>query len=327
MALSPNINTREFEKFISLPEGTTVKTVSYVDTSYSTITERVNSQLTYFGKAIAGSLTSQSVWQISREYTIGTKTYYDYVDSGNFTQIWDDRSTLFTTPVFFNQYSTNFDGINDNINFSDSFSTYDAGTAFTMSFWLNINNVSSQRCIYSKTTNDVNVYGLSIQVTTGAQIFIQARTPGYLTSHTSTMIIPVASWTHLAVTYNGGNNLNGFRVYIDGVVDVTPSSFAIGASLYSGQNALLGIRNAAFPFSGYIDEVTFWNKSLTSTEVTELYNSGAPFSPQDHSALPYLEHWYRMGDDDTYNVITDNVGSVDGTMTNMTSDDFETVVP
>lgn len=300
-----------------------------VDGAYSTITERVNSQLTYVGKAITGSATSAAVWQISREYTIGINTYFEYADSGNYTQIWDNRSTAFSTPAFFNQYSTNFDGINDVVSFGTAFTNFDVGNAWSMSFWLNINNLAAQRCVYSKVTNDVNVYGFSIQVTTGGNVFLQCRSASYNLSYTGAIVLPTTTWVHLVVTYAGGSNINGMRVYADTVVDTTPGSGAMVATLYGGsQTALFGARGGTTsPYSGYIDEVTFWNTALNASQVSELYNSGSPADPTTHSASPFLLNWYRMGDNDTYNVISDNEGSTDGTMTNMAANDFETVVP
>lgn len=299
------------------------------DTRYTSITENVNSQLLYYGRAATGSVTSDPVWQIYREYTIGTKTYLEYAGTGAFDQVWDDRTTIFSTPAFFNQYSTNFDGINDTVSFGTAFTNFDVGNAWSMSFWLNINNLTAQRCVYSKATNDVNVYGFSIQVTTGGNVFLQCRSTTYNLTHTGSIVLPTTAWTHLVVTYSGGSNINGMRIYSDAIVDTTPASGAMAATLYSGsQTALFGARGATTnPYSGYIDEVTFWNTALNASQISELYNSGSPADPTTHSATAFLLNWYRMGDNDTYNVISDNQGSTDGTMTNMAANDFETVVP
>ena len=65
--------------------------------------------------------------------------------------------------------------------------------------------------------------------------------------------------------------------------------------------------------------------------MTALYNSRSPIDLQvdsdDYGSSGNLTHYYRMGDGDTYPTITDNEGSLDGTMTNMTSGDIQTEVP
>ena len=45
------------------------------------------------------------------------------------------------------------------------------------------------------------------------------------------------------------------------------------------------------------------------------------------SASANLLSYYRMGDGDTFPTISDNKGSVDATMINMTAGDFEADVP
>jgi len=78
---------------------------------------------------------------------------------------------------------------------------------------------------------------------------------------------------------------------------------------------------AQIPFKGYIDEVTLWNKGLSSAEWVELYNTGRPNDARNHTqgVLKSLKHFYRMGDGDTYPTLIDLTGSANGTATNMVS--------
>ena len=288
----------------------------------------VNSLLTYEGWAKdRTALDSDAKWLIKRTIKSGTiTTELPYND--NYDAIWDNRTTLFPTPILLNQYSLDFDGINDYVSFGNTFNGFDVGVQWSMSLWINVNNLAARKTVYSKTTNDANVYGLGIYIETSGNIFLQARTSGYLTAHTDTTLTFVPStWQHFVVTFNGATNINGFRFYLDTTIGDVPGSASIGASLYSGQTAMVGSRNGSFPYAGYIDEISFWSKALSQTEVTELYNSGSPLSPLDHSASAFVTNWFRMGDGDTFPVVTDNVGSDDGTMTNMTSGDIIGVVP
>ena len=70
---------------------------------------------------------------------------------------------------------------------------------------------------------------------------------------------------------------------------------------------------------------------LSAAEVTQLYNSGVPTNlaadEGGYASSADLTHWWRMGDEDTYPTITDNAGSINGTMTNMTSGDIVEDVP
>ena len=69
-------------------------------------------------------------------------------------------------------------------------------------------------------------------------------------------------------------------------------------------------------YDGLIDEVAIFNKVLSSSEVTAIYNSGAP---KDESAHDGLLLYYRFEDD-----VTDTAGTSDGTNNGAT---FSSTVP
>jgi hypothetical protein len=76
-----------------------------------------------------------------------------------------------------------------------------------------------------------------------------------------------------------------------------------------------------------IDEVAIWETELDPSEVTEIWNSGAPGDLSSHSEVANLVHWWRMGDFDTYKVLADSIGFAHGKMTNMASGDIVADVP
>jgi len=96
------------------------------------------------------------------------------------------------------------------------------------------------------------------------------------------------NWHMVTVTYNGSS----IKTYIDGVLDKTdtisitltsPSTdFWFGREISAGQAVL----------NGYLDEVGLWSRALSSTEVTQLYNSGAglayPFSAASQNSNFFL---------------------------------------
>jgi hypothetical protein len=62
----------------------------------------------------------------------------------------------------------------------------------------------------------------------------------------------------------------------------------LGSKSYSTWN---GAGNSA---ETKYDGLTMWNKKLTSTEVSELYNSGTPMNAEDHSAVTNLKGYWRF---------------------------------
>lgn len=297
----------------------------------ATVVDQVSTSLWYVGYVAASRVPddmSSPVFLIQRLVRVGGTVYSEYAGDGAFNCAWSLRASYFPPVTLTNQYSTYFDGINDNISFGNAF-LYDRTNQFSMSFWIKPDNLAAQRCFYSKTTADANVYGLNLQVTTVGRVAIQMRSSGgTLAAWTgTTQAVQVAVWNHVVVTYDGSSNQNGFRAYVNAAVDSTPGSSALTGTWLTGQTALIGERQGGFHFVGNIDEVSMWSKALSAAEVSELYNGGSPQDLTEHSATASLAHWYRLGDSDTFPVVLDHKGAVNGTMQNMTPDAFEEDIP
>lgn len=57
--------------------------------------DQASSTVQYVGFAPNDSLDSEPVWQIARISTVGSITTTEFADDGNYSQVWDDRATLF----------------------------------------------------------------------------------------------------------------------------------------------------------------------------------------------------------------------------------------
>lgn len=288
--------------------------------------DEASSSFGYVGIAEFGTLPSAAAWRILRVYRQGN-VYTVESASGGVTNIWDDRATYFDSVPLNNAYSLNFDGVNDFLTCGNNY-TFEHSQAFSVSFWVNPNNLAATRCLISKCSNDANVYGYNIQhLVTSGSLQVQMRATGANTVHGFTTALTAGTWQHIVMTYSGGSNINGARMYRNAVIGDTPASAALSGTFTNTAEFVIGARNTAFPFSGNIDEVSVWNKALSQTEVTELYNSGQPGDLVDHSATTNLQSWWRMGDGDTSPTILDQKGSADGTMTNMVAGDIEGDIP
>lgn len=225
-------------------------------------------------------------------------------------------SGIITPPPFNNTKSVLFDGVDEYVNFGDV-NNFDIANAFSVSLWVKPDNIAASRILFSKAgaAPAVKGYMLRHNATTGA-LFLQMRSSTNR-SFTFDKSLVASSWQHVVFTYAGGSNINGAHVYLDAVKSNTPASGSLSGTMLEGQDFILGSRSGSFYFSGNIDEVTVWNKELSQAEVTELYNSGAPADPTLHSASANLTQYNPMGDGDTHPTLQDDVGSNDGTMTNM----------
>tara|TARA_Y100000590_G_scaffold455461_1_gene604142 strand:- start:38 stop:1177 length:1140 start_codon:yes stop_codon:yes gene_type:complete len=141
---------------------------------------------------------------------------------------------------------------------------------------------------------------------------------------------PVDSWTHVVMVYE---STTVAKIYINGT-DETPGSSGGGglsATLSNAGTFKVGAFDALSDFVDVmIDEVSFWEKALSSSEVTDVYNSG---TPADLTGSSDLVSWWRFGDDasddftGTTGQITDQVGPNDLIPYNTTSANKAADVP
>ena len=112
-----------------------------------------------------------------------------------------------------------------------------------------------------------------------------------------------SSWTHLAVTVDSTCTpiiyINGSSVTVanNGNDTLSLSSFfsvdsfaSIGS--YGSVNGL-GQYVPAFEYDGKLDDISIWSTALTSTQISNLYNSG---NGTDLAGSSNLAAWWKMGD-------------------------------
>jgi len=79
---------------------------------------------------------------------------------------------------------------------------------------------------------------------------------------TGTAAVPLNTWTHLALTFDGGNE----RLYVNGTLVRTA---AVSGAMESAYGALRIGGNAVWGeyFRGLIDEVRIYNRALDASEI------------------------------------------------------------
>ena len=237
-----------------------------------------------------------------------------------------------------NEYSLHFDGNNDILNCGDSndfsFGNGTTDSAFSISAWINVGTLLlAPKPIVAKNASSQQEYTFYV-ATNGALYFILYDTLGGSSDHAtiqsaSAGTISIGSWFHVVASYAGGG-VSGMGMFVNGSALSTTASTNNYTAMSNGTaDFLIGHdKTQRKTFSGNIDEVSLWNKKLDASDASSLYNGG---TPTDLAGMSNLVGWWRMGDPTGTaafpTIVDQSTNSNDGTMSNMTSSDIETVVP
>jgi len=111
-------------------------------------------------------------------------------------------------------------------------------------------------------------------------------------------------WHHVAATYDGST----MKLYIDGVLKASgPNSGALNTST---ADVIIGKQATLNPFKGTIDEVQVYGKSLTESEVSQIYTT-TPHPGNGSSDL--ISSW--LMDDNSGTTVKDYTSTNNGTLT------------
>ena len=263
---------------------------------------------------------TEQVQYIQHETTEGT----NYIYTG----------TSSSTPGFINAYSLDFDGVDDYVDLGDSsnFSFGDGSTdsPFSVSMWVKLVDGVTQG-FFTKSSSSQKEYHI---LTSGSGLLrfrlYDNSTGGYIQSQMNAAV-STSNWVHYAFTYSGIGDTTGLNIYENSSL---VAQTVEGSGIYTAMEnttAVLRVGSSeqnSFYLEGNTDEVALFNIELSSSQVTDIYNSGTPTDLTSHTGLT---GYWRNGDTEgasVYPTITDDSSnSNEGTMTNMDSSDIVIDVP
>ena len=218
--------------------------------------------------------------------------------------------------------TANYVSIPDQNYYSFGDGTTSGDSAFSISFWVNVPDMTSKTFIskvvnsalewvIQTTADDYLVFKL-FHNGSGENDNIYARTTA-LTAHEE-------EWMHVVATYDGNPTNSsdkavssaGLEVYINGVnnvsVDDGSGGFthmnATSADIYIG---LADIGSGAQVFTeGCFTEASIWSEELTLAKVQELYNYGEALDALTHSSKDNLVGYWRNEENSTWTDLSTN---------------------
>jgi len=221
-------------------------------------------------------------WPLNETAQSGNTTAADWTRRGN--DLTSNNSVLSTTGIV--GLGRNFISANNNYLSVTSKADVQFGDGnWSISIWFYATkNTSGFQHIAAKDSASGREIGLRVQFdsagsanrvypdlfyTDGGTLSLQTTVPASITNADF-----INRWRHCVVTHNSGL----ITVYSQGasiatssrgtgkVFNTTSTQFEVGRRTYSGFTE---------PFDGVIDEVAKWTRALSSTEVSQLYNSGS----------------------------------------------------
>ena len=169
-----------------------------------------------------------------------------------------------------------FDGVSNYMSVPNIAQSGNSARSFVC--WVQITDSSNEQCIISSgypspynTFNLVYNYHSSVGVTYNVGLGVMGFVPGdyYPITGTTGMAISNGQWHQAVVTYDGAGAL---KLYVDGILN----NSTIGMTYTTtAQNNFFGKSNhvgAEGYYDGKLDDIAIYNRALTATEITQIYN-------------------------------------------------------
>jgi hypothetical protein len=218
--------------------------------------------------------------------------------------------TVATTPALLNDFSISFDGSSDYVDISTIASDINSLSEGSISLWFRSSDKDTVAVLFSASDiSDANSDFLIHTNTSGHLKVLSRETTTNLLDRTYETDVVDNIWHHMVFTVNSSGNI----MYIDGSA-VTLTSAVGDAStqtFFSNVNDIdsvkIGINQDStgleYPFNGNIDELAIWDKALSASEVSAIYNqnigSGTTldlsYDTTDYTSADNLLAYWRMG--------------------------------
>jgi hypothetical protein len=191
----------------------------------------------------------------------------DESSSGNHGTVFG--ASLTTDRFGINNAAYSFNGNNNYISMQTMNFIPKNNTPRTLSVWMNPSTLSNQWTSTaigygSPSTNNAYMFGLGNNIIT---------VQGWAVDFGASLSYVVDQWIHAVCTYDGLN----VKIFVNGnlVGSGTNSTWnTMGTEFYFGARPSKG--NSFFP--GRLDDLGIWNRALTQTEITSLYESAVPIT-------------------------------------------------
>ena len=177
------------------------------------------------------------------------------------------------------------DGANDFISFPDSDALDMDGNSVTLMAWINPEDCKGTGDALQTIVTKSAGYYLNLRENTCQPQFYWygLSTEGY---HISDVAVKLDSWSHVAAVYDGEADV--VRLYVNGELEGTNLiNIERTSNNYPVTVGYHNFNGFEYWFDGIIDEVSIWERALTSVEIQQRYQEGLGMSfPASRRRIP-----------------------------------------
>jgi hypothetical protein len=221
--------------------------------------------------------------------TNGLVGYWN-LDEGSGTQAGDasgqgNTGTLVNGPTWVDGKlgkALSFGGVDDYVYTTTNYGNASSLKTITLSVWFKTSVSSGHKIIgleNDRTGNSSTEFDRDIYIGTDGKVYFRIYDNSGNKYTTSSKTYTDGNWHHAVGVSTGDNGV--IRLYVDGVLQAETAIGLMYTSYPSsywrfGSYAYTSVTNASSGFfSGGVDEVRIYNRALSQTEITTLYQSGA----------------------------------------------------
>lgn len=156
-------------------------------------------------------------------------------------------------------------------------SDFDFTSAFSIAIWVNLSaTAGATRFLMSKYGYGAVSYdGWYINQETNNKISISFRAAGATKLSTTTTAIPLGTWTHLIITWDGTGAADAVKFYFDNTAKSITGSGTNGPAAFNIETCI-GAHSTYYNYKliGALDNIVFVNRVFTTNERAGLFNAG-----------------------------------------------------
>ncbi|HRG01755.1 MAG TPA: T9SS type A sorting domain-containing protein [Bacteroidia bacterium] len=209
----------------------------------------------------------------------------------------------------------NFDGTNDRVNLGSAITSgLSGGNKVTVEAWVKPTSFSGLGCIVGNYNTGVGALQILLRRAGNSYYEFWIGNGGSWFSTNSVATPSLNTWQHVAGTWDG----SVASIYVNGVLSgtTTPALTVLGNA--SNNPVWIGANTINENFTGDVDEIRIWNRSLCMGEIQNNMNGEIPTTATGLLANYHFNQGLATGDNTAINTLTDASGNSNiGTLTNM----------